>query len=75
LAAEYRVAPAKVLTWIKSGELRAVNVATGPHGRPRFIIDRADVEAFEEKRSGALPKAVRVSRTKRKPRGALIEYF
>jgi excisionase family DNA binding protein len=36
----------KVLTWIRSGELRASNIATRPTTRPRYTILRDALEAF-----------------------------
>ena len=52
-ARRYGVAHEKILAWIKSGELRAINVATRPTGRPRYLIDEADLLAFEAKRSNS----------------------
>jgi excisionase family DNA binding protein len=40
-----RVNRDKILGWINSGRLRAVNAAKG-HGRPRYRIARADLEGF-----------------------------
>lgn len=39
----------KVLTWIRVGKLRAVNVSD--HGRPRWKISPEDIETFLESRS------------------------
>jgi hypothetical protein len=47
LAARYGVSCDKVLDWIRSGELKAFNAATSRHTRPRFLIDEADILAFE----------------------------
>jgi hypothetical protein len=47
LAARWGVSPDKVLGWIRSGELRAINVARNRHTRPRYLIDQADIVAFE----------------------------
>jgi len=51
LAAEWGVDVAKILTWIKSGELKAINVATRRDGRPRYAIDQADIALFEAARA------------------------
>lgn len=73
LAKRYGVEPAKVLCWIRSGELRAVNVATRPNGRPRFKIAEADVLVFENRRSGKPdPKP---QRQRRQPAGNVIQFF
>jgi hypothetical protein len=56
LATEWGIAPKKVTDWIDSGELRAVNVATSLGGvKPRWLIDRADIEAFERSRASSAP--------------------
>jgi hypothetical protein len=47
LAQQWGCAPAKVIGFIRRGELRAINLATHRHNRPRYIIDLADIEAFE----------------------------
>ena len=54
LAAEWGIDPAKVLRWIRAGELRAIDVSTVRGGRPRFLIDRADIAAFEAARSAPI---------------------
>jgi hypothetical protein len=51
LAKRYGIESVKVLAWIRSGELRAINIATRPDGRPRFLIDEEDVIAFENRRA------------------------
>jgi hypothetical protein len=50
LAKEWGIATNKITAWIKSGELKAINVATSRDQRPRYLIDRADIEAFERAR-------------------------
>ena len=58
---------AKPLGWIKSGELKAVNVATNRDGKlPRWRISPADLEAFDAARA-AVPRPVP---TRRKQRAA-----
>jgi len=41
----------KVHTVIRSGELYAFNIATNPHGRPRWRIPVEAVRQFEERRA------------------------
>lgn len=53
LARRWKVSADKVLHWIRSGQLRAINAATDPGGKPRYLIDIADIAAFEEKRKAA----------------------
>tara|TARA_A100001391_G_scaffold193970_1_gene169838 strand:- start:99 stop:329 length:231 start_codon:yes stop_codon:yes gene_type:complete len=46
-----RVHPDKVVAWINSGELVAMNLATDPNGlRPRWRIARTELEKFLAKR-------------------------
>jgi len=59
LAALWGIAADKILGWIRAGELRAVNAATSGGGRPRWLIDIADIKAFEANRSN-IQEAVRV---------------
>ncbi len=51
VAEMYGVQAGKVIAWIRNGELRAINLATRPRGRPRWRIDRRDLEAFEAGRA------------------------
>jgi hypothetical protein len=55
LARRWGVSADKVLTWLKSGQLRGFNAATNPAGRPRWRIALADALTFEQSRS-AQPK-------------------
>jgi hypothetical protein len=55
----------KILLWIASGELQAVNVATRPTGQPRWRITPAAIEAFELRRSSQpAPRQTRRHRTR-----------
>lgn len=51
----YGVGEHTVLGWIHSGELKAVNVARKPGGRPKFRITEAALTAFEELRASQAP--------------------
>ena len=55
--AERLVVPLRtVRTWIANGELRAIDVSATPGSkRPRFVVDEADLVAFEERRATAPP--------------------
>jgi excisionase family DNA binding protein len=66
---------AKVLFWIHSGELSAINVARKATGRPRYRISIADLLAFEERRR--VQPQVKVGRRQRRPRSTdeIIEFF
>jgi excisionase family DNA binding protein len=62
----------KVLVWVRSGELRASDLATRRGGRPRYRIARTDIEAFLNRRSVVpAPKSVR----RRPMRTDVIQYF
>ncbi|MBX3433687.1 MAG: helix-turn-helix domain-containing protein [Pirellulales bacterium] len=49
-----RVAPETVIKWIKTGFLRASNVATGK--RPSYRIRPDDLEAFLDRRLVEVPR-------------------
>ncbi len=53
----------KIIGWIRSGELRAINLATKRGGRSRWRIKAADWAAFEEARTAKPP-----TRPMRRPR-------
>lgn len=50
-AAQLGVKADKVVAWIKAGELRAVNLAIKPGGRPRWKIPPDATVIFENSRS------------------------
>lgn len=56
LAERWGVSPDKVLAWIRAGELRASNIAKRAGGRPRYLIDPADADAFWARRSVEKPQ-------------------
>ena len=72
LAKQWGIDVQKVLHWVKSGELRAVNLATRRDGRPRFAIDVSDVALFEAGRA-VQPPAPRIRRRRADPN--VIQFF
>lgn len=71
VARRYGVSPEKVIGWIRRGELHAMNAATRLDGRPRYLIDIRDLEAFELRRSATpVPKSKR-----RRQELGITEYF
>lgn len=50
IAARYGVHPKRVRQWIRTGDLRALNLATDGDGPPRFAILPEDLAAFERSR-------------------------
>ena len=55
LARRLGVAPGKVLVWIRSGELRAVDLAERRGGRPRWKIMPAALDEFLSARASQPP--------------------
>jgi excisionase family DNA binding protein len=73
IAKHLRVSSDKDLAWIRSGELRAVNVATRLGGRPRYKVQVSELEAFEARRAAVTEKRPIRRRARRDER--IIEYF
>jgi hypothetical protein len=73
LARRWGVSPDKVIGWIRTGQLRAINAAASPTGRPRWLIDEADVKLFEQQRT-AQPRHAPAPR-RRKATTGVIEFF
>jgi Helix-turn-helix domain len=64
LAREWRVDPSKILGWLKSGELKGVNLAASTSGRSRWRISPQAIEAFLANRTASPPpKPVRRRRS------------
>jgi excisionase family DNA binding protein len=68
----WRVSPDKVLTWIRSGELRAFNVATKLGARPAYRIEPEALDEFKARRN---PKPQPKQKRSRKPSAGVIEFF
>lgn len=63
VARRWGVKPSKIIGWIRSGELRAIDASASVGGRPRYLIDLDDLAVFEAKRTvGPLPKVKRICR-------------
>ena len=64
---------AKVLKWIRSGELKAADFSTNRGQKPRFLIDTADILTFELSRQ-VQPPPPKINR--RRPRDpSVIQFF
>jgi hypothetical protein len=52
----------KVLCWIRNGDLRAIDASARQSERPRYLIDKADIAAFEKSRevipNGKVPQSI-----------------
>lgn len=70
----FRISVGKVMTWIRNGELRAVNIAMRPGGRSRYRIDRADIADFELRRQ-VVPPPPKTRSYRRKWDQNIIKYF
>lgn len=73
LAAEMGVSRDKILYWIHSGELRAVDITKTRGGRNKFRIERESIDEFKKLReNNASPK---IPRRRRKAPTNVIEFF
>ena len=73
LAALWGVDAGKIIGWIRSGELPAIDASTRRNQRPRYLIDRAAIEAFERSRA-VVPPPSPAPRRKRAASG-IVEFF
>ena len=70
------VSPDKVLAWIASGELFAINVATNPNGeRPRWRIPPEAVKEFEAGRRSIPPQPTSKQKPRRRAAAAVKQFF
>jgi hypothetical protein len=72
LAARWGIDAHKILSWVRSGELRAIDVSTRRGGKPRYLIDQADIAVFEQRRTVQPPAPI--PRRRRKASN-IVEYF
>lgn len=71
--AEYlRVSPDKVRSWIRKGELRAINTASVLCGKPRWVITPESLAEFEKRRTSVRPP--QPPKRKRMPAN-YVDYF
>ena len=72
VAKRLRVSPDKVRSWIRTGELRAIDVSSVGSQRKRFLVDLDDLVVFEEARAVVGARSRR--RTRRRVTG-VREFF
>jgi len=72
LARRWGVDKAKIIVWIRSGELRAIDASTRRGSKPRYLIDLADIAAFEQARE--VVPACPQPRARRARRPAVKQY-
>lgn len=65
LAKRFRVSEDKVRSWIKRGELSAINTADRRCARPRFVVTAEALAVFERGRQAATPNAPKPRRRKK----------
>ena len=75
IATRLRVSPDKIVAWIRSGELRAFNVASEKAMSPRWRVAEADLQTFLDRRSNPAPNPPPQKRARRKKSDAFVEYF
>lgn len=64
IAARLGVVNNKVLGWIRSGELRAVNLAASRSGQPRWKVLESELQRFLDSRA-AMPPPPKPPRTRK----------
>ncbi len=76
LARRWGVAADKVLHLVHTGQLKAINLAEDPKGRPRYRIYLSEVQRFEDARATKAPiEKARTTRRRRSAATAGKEYF
>lgn len=75
LARARGVKAAKVLTWIASGELEAVNHAGSAAGRPRWRISAEALQAFDRARSNRAAAPLSAPARRRAEAKGVIQFF
>jgi hypothetical protein len=66
----------KIIWFIRSGELRAITLATSRSGRPRYAIDLDDIAAFERARQVVPDGGETTARERRaKSLGNVTQFF
>jgi hypothetical protein len=75
IATRLKIGVDKIHVWIRSGQLRASNLATKATGRPRYAIDERDLEEFIASRTVSPQIKIKSSRRKRQTDGDIVEFF
>jgi hypothetical protein len=72
LARLWGIGTDKILGWIRDGSIPAINAASRPGGRPRWLIDVDDLADFERSRAASPPRKA----TRRPaPAAEVIQFF
>jgi hypothetical protein len=71
LCRRWKVGPDKVRSFLRRGELIAVNLAASLSGKPLWRITRESVKTFEQRRTSAPPPRP----ARRKKKAAAIDFY
>jgi transposase len=74
IATRFQISVDKVHNWIKTGQLRACNLATKATGRPRYSIDERDLETFIASRAVS-PQSKIIRTSRKRPKCDVVEFF
>ena len=66
-----RVSPDKVLSWIRSGELGAINTASRRCGRPRYVVLPEQLAQFQQHRQANFPPKT----LRRRKQKSFVDYY
>ncbi len=75
LAENWGISVDKVLSWIRDGQLKAINVASSRSVRPRYRITDEAIGEFQQVREENAHAKVKIPRRKKKRVGDVIEFF
>ena len=71
----YGITPEKIIAWIRSGELLALDVTASPgNTKPRYRVRGSDWEAFLKRRE-VCPRPEQPTRQRRKKQSTVTEFF
>lgn len=75
IAVRLGVTNSKILGWIQSGELRAVNLAATRSNQPRWKVLESDLERFLESRTALPPEPKKMRRRNERLATGEIDFF
>ena len=75
LTERYGVGDHTVLAWIRSGELRAINVARTVGTRPKWRVLESEIESFELRRSSTPQLPIQKRGKKTTTNGDIIKFY
>ena len=75
IARRWGISKDKVLNWIHSGELRAMDARSAGADRPRYLVDVKDLEDFEVKRTARSEHEPKGPTRRKKYANDVIDFF